>query len=1107
MIQSSILQAVRCADILKNTHTYDLSAHVGVSYGRICFATLGGYRDEWVYLITGDCLWQLSHCLADSQAGQVVLSKTCQNFLTTIPTEMIDTIPLDSGNYLLVSVGPMGAGQVPDDPMPPQLPTHHAPTTLDNFIRRFVPVVVRQSVTAGTFDTISEIRETTTLFLRLDDYTVRSATDASSLQTPLVGLQELLAQYGGFLRQFLVDDKGCVFIGMWGVPGASYPTNSSRAVKCAISFMTYIESLGQKCSIGVATGRVFCGIIGAPVRRDYVVLGDAVNLAARLMGKAQGRILVDHQTFSRLRKAVADLLEVGDMIIVKGHESPLQPYCYTSIEKNPLAMSSSNDARSSMGDMKHIAINSEIASRLDDELNVLLFASCGDANNKTCHHDGGSEPGGVGNYHVRYILVEGAAGMGKSTVADYFQYRALDRGLCCVRIRVSPVDESIEYSVTRKLFMEMIDSKSFATESQQREVLRNIVKEVYPNESAEFIAKEHFPVLKLALGLQWQEDVDSNEGCKTNRGIIKKRSFRFFGNTTIQNVLLHMLSRNPTALIVDDANFSDELSMKELKLMLNCKGGVLGLLTFHLKPEDVVGMPTPSLPTQDMIAEDVASLVSPGRLRNSPRMRQYFQCDDEDWTVSPRTLTGSPRRSTSPFVVPLNQHDDGERERASNQELYTEFASKSHILNVGGHTPLRRRSILSKYGLTVNKCGVLVSFASLSNTLYLRLPPLTVDEVRDLLGACFFQERDDVADDLVELVYEVTGGNPFWVRSIAKYIRATGTEQFTSSCLDYSESDHFGHVEGNADVFNAQMRCLAQHFVCHLDKFSVEVRTIAKYASIIGNEFREDILAEILPDEFNGCDQLPSHLDILAGEGVVARISDRPRVYVFQNELIRQTLYDLFLPSEATVIHKRIAQAMEECCKDTIRSYYACLSYHYAMAEGCRSSAFRFTVKTADQAISQGSFSKGLTYLDHAASFLEYESELIVLLKVAEMANFDMSPKSTLMTRFAHLASMGKKRPLNPPFTSEDIATCEVLINDYENALETMRLYGTSVLPGEPDNTEPSSSFEDCEDDQKEPHSRKPSVVRWRQSMVSLPSYTAQQLRTRDNCVPGCVMI
>jgi hypothetical protein len=43
--------------------------------------------------------------------------------------------------------------------------------------------------------------------------------DLLSLQGLLATAQGVLAEKEGFLRQFLVDDKGCVLIACWGVPG------------------------------------------------------------------------------------------------------------------------------------------------------------------------------------------------------------------------------------------------------------------------------------------------------------------------------------------------------------------------------------------------------------------------------------------------------------------------------------------------------------------------------------------------------------------------------------------------------------------------------------------------------------------------------------------------------------------------------------------------------------------------------------------------------------------------------------------------------------------------------------------------------------------------
>ena len=64
-----------------------------------------------------------------------------------------------------------------------------------------------------------------------------------------------------------------------------------------------IRALGWRVSIGVTTGTAFCGEIGSDARREYTVMGDTVNLAARLMQASGGGILCDEATASRASPA------------------------------------------------------------------------------------------------------------------------------------------------------------------------------------------------------------------------------------------------------------------------------------------------------------------------------------------------------------------------------------------------------------------------------------------------------------------------------------------------------------------------------------------------------------------------------------------------------------------------------------------------------------------------------------------------------------------------------------------------------------------------------------------------------------------------------------
>lgn len=80
--------------------------------------------------------------------------------------------------------------------------------------------------------------------------------------------------------------------------------------------------------VGVASGFVTVGVIGAASRLEYTAVGPAVNLSARLCGEAlHGEILVDSRT-RELLGSDADLSELtpGELLTLKGFASPVQSY-------------------------------------------------------------------------------------------------------------------------------------------------------------------------------------------------------------------------------------------------------------------------------------------------------------------------------------------------------------------------------------------------------------------------------------------------------------------------------------------------------------------------------------------------------------------------------------------------------------------------------------------------------------------------------------------------------------------------------------------------------------------------------------------------------------
>ena len=120
------------------------------------------------------------------------------------------------------------------------------------------------------------------------------------IQDVIVGIQNAVYKYEGSLNKFLVDDKGSNVIAVFGVPPLAHYDDAIRAVLSALKLLRHMKSSGIRCCIGVTSGLVYTGLLGSGTSREYGVLGDAVNLAARLMAKQKKSgihgVLIDRTT-------------------------------------------------------------------------------------------------------------------------------------------------------------------------------------------------------------------------------------------------------------------------------------------------------------------------------------------------------------------------------------------------------------------------------------------------------------------------------------------------------------------------------------------------------------------------------------------------------------------------------------------------------------------------------------------------------------------------------------------------------------------------------------------------------------------------------------------
>ena len=88
-----------------------------------------------------------------------------------------------------------------------------------------------------------------------------------------------------------MDDKGSTMICIWGLLPLAHFDDASRALLTGFNIMNALRKIPDTyCNIGVSSGECFSGITGTSgSRKEFSVLGDIVNLAARIMGSMKGK--------------------------------------------------------------------------------------------------------------------------------------------------------------------------------------------------------------------------------------------------------------------------------------------------------------------------------------------------------------------------------------------------------------------------------------------------------------------------------------------------------------------------------------------------------------------------------------------------------------------------------------------------------------------------------------------------------------------------------------------------------------------------------------------------------------------------------------------------
>ncbi len=540
-VRTAALLATSCAlafqDALSNwtrSTEHDLRVRVAIEVGDVFLCRVGGVEARWHYMVAGPPVRLACAAYHKAEIGKVVLCPAARG-----------------------EIGRLCAGKIVDDDFlqvtSVDAPIRNASLKRDagfqpDELRLLLPKVVLDRAHFGEGRWLAEFRKLTIVSIRLGNLGPDDNLP-DKLQNAISAIQKIAARFEGTILNIVTTDKGIHVTLVFGLPPLGHSDNALRAIEAAWAVRQALNSHDVTASMGVTTGRLFCGEYGGQTRREYSILGQTINLSARLMVVAENEVLCDAPTSASVDSRVT--FAALRSLRLKGWSRPVPVY-------RPEAVLGPQEAKSP----GHIVGRDAERAILDCALRSLL------------------------NHKGQLVVVQGEAGIGKSRLLADLIESAKSKGCHVYRGFATAIEQPTLYYAWREVLLQLVG------------VTSNVDLGLVQKKFVAALADD--PQL-----LGWMSLLDDvihvgfaeTELTRTITGSARASS--------IEQIIVHLLRRSassgPTVLIFDDQHWFDDASTALLRSVTRRLPEIL-VITSRRSNE--------STPTFDSGALKVAQIVT-----------------------------------------------------------------------------------------------------------------------------------------------------------------------------------------------------------------------------------------------------------------------------------------------------------------------------------------------------------------------------------------------------------------------------------------------------------------------------------------------------------------
>ena len=330
-------------------------------------------------------------------------------------------------------------------------------------------------------------------------------------------VRETVEKYDGYLNKMDIYSNSERMLIVFGFP-TSYEDNEQRATLFAYEVMNHSNIKDVNVKIGINSGLSFGAPVGSDLRMEYTVMGDTVNLAARLAASAKKNSVVVSESIFNKTYSLFEYISGGKKKY-KGKKEKIPFYILGEkkrVERAALTRWLS-ESEKLVGRKKEMKKFKELIGMVKKSKGQLLG-------------------------------ITGEAGMGKSRLTQEFVKELNNKRFKIFEGNCLSYGKALSYYPWISILAEFFGILPTDSQKQRKDKIKNKVKEISPKLS------QWLPVIGEVMGVSFKETT------LTKFLDAKLRKQRFFDITF--DFLKYAAKKQPLCVIIEDLHWIDSVSME-----------------------------------------------------------------------------------------------------------------------------------------------------------------------------------------------------------------------------------------------------------------------------------------------------------------------------------------------------------------------------------------------------------------------------------------------------------------------------------------------------------------------------------------------------------------